>query len=390
MNVPAPLDVLPPGTRARLLANVNGIPMHVLEAGFEASGRPVLLLLHGFPELAYSWRKLLPKLSAAGYYVVAPDQRGYGRTGGAPAGYDDDLRPFGIFNLVRDMVALLGALRIATVAAVIGHDFGASVAAACALIRPDLFTALVIMSAPFVGAPRWPLGSAPADDPIHAALAALDPPRKHYHAYFATRSADTEMRSCPGAIAAFLRAYFHMKSADWPGNQPSELATWSAEELARMPHYYVMPLTLDMPASVAPEQPSAEAACPWLSEDELSFYAAEYERTGFQGGLQWYRGRMNGALSRDLALFAGRTVDCPALFMAGGKDWGAFQNPGGLQRMRADGFTDMRDIAFIEAAGHWVQQEQPEAVCVRVLDFLRKHASETGFGCDQRGAGRRD
>ncbi len=371
---PAPTDVLPPGVRARVLADVNGIPMHVLDAGYEEARRPVLLLLHGFPELAYSWRKLMPMLAAAGYHVVAPDQRGYGRTGGAPTGYDDDLAPFGILNLVRDMVALVGELQVASVKAVIGHDFGASIAAACALVRPDLFGALVIMSAPFTGAPRWPLAKAPADDPIHIALAALIPPRKHYHAYFATRSADADMRNCRGGVAAFLRAYFHMKSADWSPNQPFELAAWSARELARMPSYYVMPFALDMPTSVAPERPIAGAACSWLSDEELGFYAAEYQRTGFQGGLQWYRGRMDGALARDLALFAGRTIDCPALFIAGRSDWGAFQIPGGLQRMRKDVFSDMRDIVFIEGAGHWVQQEQPDLVCARLLDFLRMTA----------------
>ncbi len=365
--------MLPSDVRARVLADVNGIPMHVLECG--KPGRPVLLLLHGFPELAFSWRKLMPSLAGAGYHVVAPDGRGYGRTGGAPAGYDDDLAPFGILNLVRDMVALLGALHIARIDAVIGHDMGASVAAACALVRPDLFRAVAIMSAPFAGAPRWPLGPAPADDPIHAALAALDPPRKHYHAYFATRSADADMRGQPDGVAAFLRAYFHMKSADWPGNRPGELAAWSAQELARLPHYYVMPLALDMPTAVAPERPPAGAPCPWLTDAELGFYAAEYARTGFQGGLQWYRNRMNGALARGLALFAGRTIDCPALFVAGRSDWGAFQIPDGLRRMRKDAFTDIRGVVFVDGAGHWVQQEQPEAVCAHLLDFLRSTTS---------------
>ena len=361
--------LLPPGVRTRVVADVNGIAMHVLEAGYEEAGRPTLLLLHGFPELAFSWRKVMPILAQAGYHVVAPDQRGYGRTGGAPRSYDEDFEPFGILNLVRDMVALLAALRVTTVAAVVGHDFGASIAAACALVRPDLFRALAIMSAPFTGPPRWPLPVAPAEDAIHDALAALDPPRKHYHAYFATRSAEADMLSSSEGLDIFLRAYFHMKSADWPHNRPAELAAWSAAELARMPHYYIMPLAADMPAAVASANPPPN--CSWLDDEELAFYAAEYGRTGFQGGLQWYRGRMSGALARDLALFAGRTIDCPALFIAGRSDWGAFQIPGGLARMRQTAFTDMRDIRFVDGAGHWVQQEQSEAVCTHLLAFFQ-------------------
>ena len=99
-------DVLPAGIRSRLLPNGNGLLMHVLEAGYARKGAPCLLLLHGFPELAYSWRKLMLPLAAAGFYVVAPDQRGYGRTTGWHGGYDDDLSPFRVINLVRDTLGL--------------------------------------------------------------------------------------------------------------------------------------------------------------------------------------------------------------------------------------------------------------------------------------------
>src|ERR1700755_1580516 len=101
---------LPPGIRSRYVDDINGLRMHVLEAGYESSGRPMLLLLHGFPELAYSWRKVMPALAAAGYHVVAPDQRGYGRTTGADTGYDGSVGQSGVLSLVRDMLALLAAL----------------------------------------------------------------------------------------------------------------------------------------------------------------------------------------------------------------------------------------------------------------------------------------
>src|SRR4029077_11882845 len=131
----------------------NGLRMHILEAGFEVPGRPLVLLLHGFPELAYSWRKIIVPLAEAGFHVVAPDQRGYGRTTGWDADYDGDLTSFRLLNLARDVLELVFALGHNTVAAVVGHDFGSPVAAWCALVRPDVFRRVVLMSAPFAGPP---------------------------------------------------------------------------------------------------------------------------------------------------------------------------------------------------------------------------------------------
>ena len=122
-------STLPAGVRSRVAKNVNGLAIHVLEAGFETSGRPLVLLLHGFPELAYSWRKIMGRLAAAGYHVVAPDQRGYGRTTGWDGAYDGDLASFRLPNLVRDALGLVSALGYRSVAAVVGHDFGSPVAA---------------------------------------------------------------------------------------------------------------------------------------------------------------------------------------------------------------------------------------------------------------------
>src|SRR4051794_41328986 len=113
---------LPSAIRSRYVDDINGLRMHVLEAGFETKGRPMLLLLHGFPELAYSWRKVMPALAAAGYHVVAPDQRGYGRTTGWSDAYDGDLAPFRMLNLVRDALGLVAALGAKQAAAVVGHD----------------------------------------------------------------------------------------------------------------------------------------------------------------------------------------------------------------------------------------------------------------------------
>ena len=121
--------VLPAGIRSRFVDDITGLRMHVLEAGFEPQGRPAVVMLHGFPELAYSWRKVMPAIAAAGFHVVAPDLRGYGRTSGTEVTFDDDLAPFRTLNEVRDIVGLVSAFGYRSVVAVIGHDFGSPVAA---------------------------------------------------------------------------------------------------------------------------------------------------------------------------------------------------------------------------------------------------------------------
>jgi pimeloyl-ACP methyl ester carboxylesterase len=349
--------------------------MHILEAGFEGKDRPCLLLLHGFPELAYSWRKVMLPLAAAGYHVIAPDQRGYGRTTGWDGDYDGDLRSYRLLNLVRDMLGLISALGYRSVDAVIGHDFGASAAAWCALVRPDVFRSVALMSAPFAGPPTLPLGTAakkPGAD-IHAALAALARPRKHYQWYYSTREANADMQHAPQGVHDFLRAYYHHKSADWKDNKPLPLKSWTAGELAKLPTYYVMDLAKNMAETVAEEMPGAAeiAACKWLPDDELRIYSVEYERSGFQGGLQWYRARTTGRFNAELEVFSGRTIDVPSCFIAGKSDWGLYQMPGALEKMQKSACTDMRGVHLVEGAGHWVQQEQPVEVGRLLLEFLK-------------------
>jgi pimeloyl-ACP methyl ester carboxylesterase len=384
---PYAAGILPAGMRSRFVDNGNGMTMHVLESGFEPRNRPLVVLLHGFPELAYSWRKVMPVLASSGYHVIAPDLRGYGRSSGTDVKYDDEIAPFRTMNEIRDILGLVSAFGVRSVAAVVGHDFGSPLAGWCALTRPDVFRAVVMMSGPFPGAPALPFGTAdapasqPAGDSRERAyddLEKLTPPRRYYQRYYATREANANMQHAKQGVHAFLRAYYHMKSADWVGNHPAPLAGWSAGELAKMPHYYVMDRNRGgMAENVAPEMPSvtAIAKCRWLTDAELTVYSTEYIRTGFQGGLQGYRlgatGRYTDAQNaNELKTFSGRTIDVPSMFIGGRSDWGPYQRPGALENMQKNLCTRLTGTHFIEGAGHWVQQEQPAAVTRLLVDFI--------------------
>lgn len=359
----------------------NGLTFHFLEAGYSPErDRPLLLLVHGYPELAFSWRKVMPSLAEAGYYVVAFDQRGYGRT----TGWDDstfvktDLHQFTMTNLVRDVIILVNALGYREVQCIVGHDFGAVTASMCALVRSDFFKSVVIMSHPTKGCPSLPFNFAhgekedskpPVD--IQRELARLPEPRKHYKWYNSTAVAALQWYAPLQGLEAFLRGYIHVKSADWQGNDPHPLDAWNAEELAKMPYYYIMPLHKSMPEIIASmmEKEDANKTKRWLSDDDLAVYVQEWTRTGFQGGLNWYRTSTDPAKLADLGMFTGKKIECPATFISGAKDWGNYQEPGAIEGL-PDTCTQFKGVKLIEGAGHWPQQEQPEKVVQEILSFL--------------------
>ena len=382
---------LPPGIRSRPVANVNGLTVHILEAGYEVPGRPAVLLLHGFPELAYSWRKVMLPLAAAGCHVIAPDQRGYGRTTGWDDSYDADPDPFRILNMVRDALGLVFALGYREVAAVVGHDAGSPIAAWSALIRPDVFRSVIMMSSPFAGVPSLPFntanGAAPprpaqTDDELDAELAKLSPPRKYYQNYQRTRGANDDMLHAPQGLHAFFRAYYHYKSSDWKGNKPHPLKARTAAEMAEIPTYYVMERDKGMAATVAPFMPSAAeiAQCRWLTEAEVDVYATEYARTQFTGALQGYRVR-RGSDPKSIAemhTFSGRTIDVPSMFIGGTSDWGVYQTAGAAESMQKTACTRMVGFHLVDGAGHWVQQEQPGKVTELLTKFLQDQPPRDG------------
>ena len=359
---------LPTGVRSRLIKNVNGIDRHILEAGFLKKDSQLILLLHGFPELAYSWRKILRPLADEGYHVVAPDQRGYGRSGGQEPHYLESPDSFKILNLVEDTISLIHKLGYRDVKLLVGHDFGASVAGWSAMTRPDICKAIALMSAPFTGAPS----PNRTKQTIHKELLELNPPRKHYQWYYTTRNANQEIMKSSLGVNGFLRAYYHMKSADWDKNQPFKLHTWNASEIAKLPYYYVMENNKNMSETVTPEMPTGSEIrnCRWLTEAELKVYSDEFERTGFQGGLNSYWNNTDPAFMSELNAYKGKRIIVPSLFVAGEKDWGIYQMPGAIDKMANEICTEFHGVSLVRGAGHWVQQEKNEEVANMLKTFI--------------------
>ncbi|KAG2363696.1 Alpha/Beta hydrolase protein [Suillus spraguei] len=396
---PVKLPDLPPQISSRYitLSDRDGLNVHILEAlpdttNHSSTPYHLILLLHGFPELAYSWRKVLVPVANAhqGYHVVAPDLRGFGRTTSSGSAsqvqYEDALSSYHILNIVEDVCSLVRALGYSSVAMLVGHDFGSHLAGHCVVAHPELFKSVVFMSVPFggVSGPSWSQASSEGGDKaqersiaslgadISTALAALQPPRKYYMAYFSTRSANTDML-CGGekSLYDFLGGYFYMKSGNWDGNdaQPlpssfsplpsiSELAT----DLATLPEYYVMPLHESMPDVIA-RHGRMDARVKWPS-----------------GGLNYYRSALSPPPPERVAqlrALAGRRVEVPAAFISGARDWGVYQTPGAVRKMRevvcsGAGGMQEEDFVLIEGAGHWVQQEASEILVRELVRFLGK------------------
>ena len=244
------------------------------------------------------------------------------------------------------------------------------------------------MSAPFAGVPAWPAASTRhrhnsppklsamtglADPGLDAALGRLTPPRKHYQWFYSTPEANADMQHCPAGVHAFLRAYYHMKSADWAANKPHPLAAWSADALAGCPRTTSWTKTRHgrNRRAASSHQPSRSPPTAGSPITNSPVYAGEYARTGFQGGLNWYRAVTGGLVCVRSENLRRPKITVPTCFIAGASDWGIYQKPGDFEAMQTNACADFRGAHMIEGAGHWVQQEQPEAVISALLDFLR-------------------
>ncbi len=309
--------------------STNGIRMHLAEAG---SG-PLVLLLHGFPEFWYSYRHQLPALADAGYHAVAPDQRGYGQTD-RPA----EIGKYTQLHLVGDVIGLLDALGEAQ-AVVVGHDWGAPVAWNTALLRPDRVRGVVGLSVPYL--PRGPIS-------LLTAMRAILGDGFYMNYFQAPGVADAELaRDVPTTIRKLL----YSASGDVPlVGKPSQPVVPPGRGLLDL---LVEPPTL----------PS------WLTETDVAFYVEEFRRTGFTGGLNWYR---TIDLSWELmAAWHGAPVTTPALYVAGDRDL-VVNFPGMKDRipsLRAF-MPNLTKTVILPGCGHWTQQERPADVNAALLEFL--------------------
>jgi pimeloyl-ACP methyl ester carboxylesterase len=309
----------------------NGIRMHVVEKG----AGPLVLLCHGFPESWYSWRHQIHALAAAGFHVVAPDMRGYGQTE-APEAIDQH----SMLHLVGDMVGALDALGVGT-AVIAGHDWGGPVAWNAALLRPDRFRAVVALRTPY--RPRGkvrPTSVMPrTDDAVF------------YQLHFQT----------PGVAEAELQEDVRASIRGIVLENAGEAAAGSGD-------FAMVPRAGGMRARI---RASSLAPLPgWLTEADIGFYVGEFAKSGFRGGLNWYRN-----IDRNwemLAPFAGAKVSVPALYVAGERDL-VLRFPGAKEMVAnmAALVPQLRETIILAGCGHWTQRERPEAVSAAMIGFLR-------------------
>jgi pimeloyl-ACP methyl ester carboxylesterase len=305
----------------------NGIEMHIAEQG---DGPPVVLC-HGFPELWYSWRHQLPALAAAGYHVIAPDQRGYGRTS-----RPDDVDSYDIIHLTDDMLGLLDALGEEQ-AVFVGHDWGGPVVWNLALRAPERVRAVAGLSVSF--SPRAPM--APTE-----LFKALFADNFFYILHFQTLGeADAELAA---DAEAFLRRFYFTISGDAPDDALLAMTGAPGPNLFER----------------LSEPPGGEMPA-WCTPADLAYFTSEFTRTGFTGGLNWYRNfDRNWEVTADLAE---AKVEMPALFVAGSRDPVLIMAPPD----NMDGWvTDLRGKVILDGIGHWTQQEDPDGVSAALREFL--------------------
>ncbi len=319
----APVPV-PPAVRQRTVA-VGDVELFVLDAG---EGTPVVLV-HGFPELGYSWRHQLPALAAAGCRVLAPDGRGYGRSS-RPAPVDR----YDIVHLTGDLLGLLDDIGVER-AVFVGHDWGAMVVWQLALMAPDRVAGVAGLSVPFL--PRGPI-------PPTQVLRGIVGDSFFYMLYFQEPGvADADLGRDPATTMTRMLAGLHLIEPAAPSQ--FGMADDGRGLVERLP-----------------EPPALPA---WLRRDELDHYIAEFTRTGFTGAVNWYRNLdRNWALTEHLA---GATVRPPALFIGGAQDPVVMMSPPGVME---GWLEDPRGVVLVEGAGHWVQQEKPGEVNAALVGFV--------------------
>lgn len=307
----------------------NGIRIHLVEQG---SG-PLVLLIHGFPESWYSWRHQLPVLAEAGYRAVAIDVRGYGRSS-APS----PVEAYRMLAHVSDNLGVVGALEERT-AVVVGHDWGSPIAASSALLRPDVFRALALLSVPY--SPRG--RSRPTE-----AFARMGGNEEFYINYFQQPGrAEAEIEE---DVASWLLG-FYVGASGQAVAPPGGGSIATVAPGGRLRDRFVLPDTL--PA--------------WLSQEDLDMYVGEFERSGFTGGLSRYRNVDRDW--EDLAVWSDRPIEVPSLFIGGDRDGPTLWGAAAIARFEQT-LPGLRGSHVLAGCGHWTQQERPAEVNELLLGFL--------------------
>jgi pimeloyl-ACP methyl ester carboxylesterase len=309
--------------------DTNGIRMHIAEQG----EGPLVILCHGFPECWYSWRHQLPALAAAGYHAVAPDQRGYGQTD-----RPEPIEAYHILHLTADIVGLVHALGQER-AVVVGHDWGAPVAWHGALLRPDIFTSVVLMSVPYIQR-SW------SDPRPTEAMRLIAGEQQFYQLYFQEPGkAEAELEA---DVRTSLAMFLYAASGDAPPARRWRFLFGKSERL--------------LDSGTVPD-----ALPPWLTEQDLDVFTESFERSGFRGGLNWYRNLDRlWELTRCLC---GAPLRQPALFCAGDLDAVVTMYRSAFDALERT-TPNLRQKVLLPGAGHWIQQERPAEVNRLLLEFL--------------------
>lgn len=318
------------------IVEANGIRIHIAERG----AGPLVLMCHGFPESWYSWRHQLHPLAEAGFHAVAPDMRGYGQTD-----RPEQIDQYTLLHLVGDMIGLLDALGAET-AVIVGHDWGAPVAWHAALLRPDRFRGVIGLSVPFT--PRRPARPTSMMPQTEDAI--------FYQLYFQTPGvAEAELER---DVRLSIRSLLFSASGDAPRGQNGAAA---GGEVGMVPCRAGFLSHLMNPASLPP----------WFTEADVDFYVSEFARTGFRGGLNWYRNMdRNWEL---LGPMTGAPVTVPALYIAGDRDLVvAFRGMDQIIANLSKLVPHLRGKLILPGCGHWTQQERAQEVNQAMIDFVRR------------------
>lgn len=316
--------------------DANGISIHTVSAG----AGPLVVLCHGFPESWYSWRHQLPAIAAAGYRAVALDMRGYGQTS-----KPDDIAAYSLSHLVGDIVGTVAALDERE-AVVVGHDWGAPVAWFSALMRPDVFRAVVALSVPYIP----PIPALPEGVTLNDVMRAEAAGRDYYRLFFQQ----------PGVAEADLEADVERSLLGFLYTISGDIVADGVHETGWDGHFPMGETVTQQ--LVVPDQLPA-----WLTADDLAFYVGEIKSSGFRGGLNYYRNIK--AFPAILAPFVGATIKQPALYLGGELDMIAGNTPEALAAL-PDNVPGLRDAKMLPGAGHWLQQERPDEVNAALVAFL--------------------